>query len=193
MTTMMKQALLVAVTVFSSLPTLLLLVVLNLGHCTSQPLWNDVCSGADSSDYGDHGDDRQKGAYLFCNKELSLSERVEDYVRRIPTTSKIDMMGNAAKGYSPLHIPPYQWWSEGLVSGISSSSFHSTTALAAVLLNFTILLVLLFLSCGPAWSSRTLCDVQRPLSLSNIIPVTVRFGKYLQCIVVPFDWTINRY
>ena len=69
----------------------------------SVPLWSDVCQA-------DH-----PGFDLpFCDSQLSLSERIDDYVQRIPTEQQIAMMGHPAKGYAPLGIPPYQWWSEGL-------------------------------------------------------------------------------
>jgi len=50
----------------------------------------------------------------FCDPSLELEDRVTDYTKRIPTENQILMMSNLASGFQPLHIPPYQWWSEGL-------------------------------------------------------------------------------
>jgi hypothetical protein len=71
---------------------------------SSKPLWSHVCR-----------DESHPALHLpFCNSTLSLHDRIEDYVARIPTESKIAMMSSSAAGYEPLGIPPYQWWSEGL-------------------------------------------------------------------------------
>lgn len=69
----------------------------------SEPLWSNVCR-----------DDDPIYHLPFCNSSLSIQDRVDDYVSRIPTESKIAMMSYRAAGYDPLGIPPYQWWSEGL-------------------------------------------------------------------------------
>jgi beta-glucosidase-like glycosyl hydrolase len=57
----------------------------------------------------------------FCDVALELEERVADYVERVvPVSSQINMMGNTAHPYPPLHIPTYQWWSEGLHGALMS-------------------------------------------------------------------------
>lgn len=82
----------------------LLCIVLNaVVVVTSDPLWSKVCQANHPS-----------AGLPFCDFSLSIEERVEDYTSRIPVESQISMMGNRADGYSPLGIPPYQWWSEGL-------------------------------------------------------------------------------
>jgi xylan 1,4-beta-xylosidase len=68
----------------------------------ADPLWSDVCTQ----------DDVQH--LPFCNDSMPLLDRARDYASRIPTEAQINMMGQQAAGYDPLHIPPYQWWSEGL-------------------------------------------------------------------------------
>jgi beta-glucosidase-like glycosyl hydrolase len=66
------------------------------------PLWSDVCT------------QESVRSLPFCNTTLPLDSRVANYVERIPTESMIRMMNHVAHGFEPLHIPPYQWWSEGL-------------------------------------------------------------------------------
>ena len=68
-----------------------------------EPLWSSVCQG-----------DHPAVSLPFCDESFTLQERVSDYVQRIPIPAQIVMMGNNAKGYEPLGIPAYQWWSEGL-------------------------------------------------------------------------------
>ncbi|KAG7336678.1 glycoside hydrolase [Nitzschia inconspicua] len=68
----------------------------------ADPLWQSVCTQDDVRDLP------------FCDETLALTDRVKDYVSRIPTEVQISMMGNQAAGFDELHIPPYQWWSEGL-------------------------------------------------------------------------------
>ena len=66
------------------------------------PLWKDVCTQDDVK-------------FLpFCDSKLGLKARVADYVERIPIGVQISMMANTAHGFDDLHIPEYQWWSEGL-------------------------------------------------------------------------------
>lgn len=85
-------------------PCLFLLLIIFVPSPTeSVPLWSTVCQA-----------DHPAVDLPFCNSQLTLGERVDDYVKRIPTENQIDMMSHGAKGYPPLGIPPYQWWSEGL-------------------------------------------------------------------------------
>ena len=65
-------------------------------------LWADVCT-----------QDETKGL-PFCNKDLALKDRVKDYVARVPLENKANMMQNGAQPFDQLHIPAYQWGSEGL-------------------------------------------------------------------------------
>eukprot|EP00521_Asterionellopsis_glacialis_P014611 CAMPEP_0195294214 /NCGR_PEP_ID=MMETSP0707-20130614/14353_1 /TAXON_ID=33640 /ORGANISM="Asterionellopsis glacialis, Strain CCMP134" /LENGTH=844 /DNA_ID=CAMNT_0040355121 /DNA_START=52 /DNA_END=2586 /DNA_ORIENTATION=+ len=70
---------------------------------TSAILWEKVCT-------------EQTGTHdlPFCNMNLSRQERVADYIGRIDMPTKAKMMVNDASEFEALHIPPYQWWSEGL-------------------------------------------------------------------------------
>ncbi|KAG7365322.1 glycoside hydrolase [Nitzschia inconspicua] len=68
----------------------------------ADPLWQSVCTQDDVRNLP------------FCDETMALTDRVKDYVSRIPTEVQISMMGNQAAGFDELHIPPYQWWSEGL-------------------------------------------------------------------------------
>ncbi|ETW04381.1 hypothetical protein H310_04666 [Aphanomyces invadans] len=61
----------------------------------------------------------------FCNPSLSLDERVEDLVARIPEAAVPGLLGDNATFISipgALDLPSYGWWSEGLHGvGISPS------------------------------------------------------------------------
>ena len=67
----------------------------------AEPLWSSVCQSPPISELP------------FCNISLTLEERVDDYVSRVPVENQTLMMGNRAEGYDELGIPSYQWWSEG--------------------------------------------------------------------------------
>ena len=69
---------------------------------TAGKLWADVCTQADTK------------SLPFCDMSKTIKERVADYVGRVPLEAKAPMMWNNASGYDALHIPPYQWGSEGL-------------------------------------------------------------------------------
>ena len=82
---------------------IVLLVVWSLsGRTCAVPLWKDVCTEANVQ------------ALPFCDPRRSLEERVADYTQRVPVEHQIRMMGNVSAPFEPLHIPSYQWWSEGL-------------------------------------------------------------------------------
>jgi beta-glucosidase-like glycosyl hydrolase len=68
----------------------------------SEVLWKDVCT-----------QDDVKGL-PFCNMTLDIPKRAADYVSRLTTDEKIPIMTNEASAVAKLHIPPYQWGSEGL-------------------------------------------------------------------------------
>ena len=71
-------------------------------HVLADPLWKDVCTQDDVKNLP------------FCDTSISIEDRVDDYVNRVPTEAIFPMMINGASGYDKLHIPYYQWWSEGL-------------------------------------------------------------------------------
>lgn len=92
---------------FGSYYYFVIVVVISLGlssFASSEPLWSQVCQEEHHPSF----------SLPFCDTTLSLQDRIDDYINRIPTEQKIAMMGNHARGYDPLGIPPYQWWSEGL-------------------------------------------------------------------------------
>jgi beta-D-xylosidase 4 len=68
----------------------------------SEVLWKDVCTQDDVK------------ALPFCDMKLDIPKRAADYVSRLTTEEKISIMTNEASAVSKLHIPPYQWGSEGL-------------------------------------------------------------------------------
>jgi hypothetical protein len=100
-----------------SITILLLLVVSSFSsvrQVLADPLWKDVCTCSSTFTSKNQRQQQHDQQRLYCNTDLSIEERVKDYVSRIPIVNQIDMMGNKAAGYDPLDIPPYQWWSEGL-------------------------------------------------------------------------------
>lgn len=90
---------------------LVLGLALRLFVCAAEPLWKDVCTQNTTIDLP------------FCNTTLDISHRIDDLLLRIPVRSQIPMMGNDAAGYEELHIPPYQWWSEGLHGNMQNMCF----------------------------------------------------------------------
>merc|ERR1712166_1387505 len=79
---------------------LLLLALLPLAFAGK--LWNEVCTQSDTKDLP------------FCDPTAALDTRVDDYVKRVSLSDKAANMHNGASGVTSLHIPPYQWGSEGL-------------------------------------------------------------------------------
>jgi hypothetical protein len=69
---------------------------------SGEPLWEDVCTQDDVR------------SLPFCDSKLGIEDRVADYTQRIPIEKQIPMLVNNAAGFDDLHIPKYQWWSEGL-------------------------------------------------------------------------------
>lgn len=55
----------------------------------------------------------------FCDKSLSIDERVSDLVKRLTLQEKIGNLVNSAVDVSRLGIPKYEWWSEAL-HGVSN-------------------------------------------------------------------------
>ncbi|MED6174126.1 NAD(P)H-dependent D-xylose reductase (XR) [Stylosanthes scabra] len=58
--------------------------------------------------------DPSLSAYGFCNKSLSVEDRVSDLVKRLTLQEKIGNLVNSAVAVSRLGIPKYEWWSEAL-------------------------------------------------------------------------------
>lgn len=50
----------------------------------------------------------------FCNGSLSLDERVDDLVARIPLEETFGLLVNNASEVKSVHLPAYGWWSEAL-------------------------------------------------------------------------------
>ncbi|HRG07379.1 MAG TPA: glycoside hydrolase family 3 C-terminal domain-containing protein [Cyclobacteriaceae bacterium] len=53
-------------------------------------------------------------AFPFLNTELPIDQRVDDLVSRMTLEEKIGQMVNDAPAIERLHVPRYNWWSEGL-------------------------------------------------------------------------------
>lgn len=87
---------------FLSTIFVILLASSSTRRTSAEPLWLDVCT-----------QDETKGL-PFCDTALNLDERIDDYVKRVPIETQMQMMGHNASGYDDLKIPPYMWWSEGL-------------------------------------------------------------------------------
>lgn len=58
----------------------------------------------------------------YLDTSFSLDERVDDLVSRMTLEEKISQMQNEAPGIPHLHVPPYDWWNEGL-HGIARSGY----------------------------------------------------------------------
>eukprot|EP01046_Picozoa_sp_COSAG06_P023651 COSAG06_NODE_1888_length_8136_cov_87.834889_8_plen_124_part_00 len=65
-------------------------------------LWNDVCTQADTKDT------------KWCDVKTPIPERAAAFVSALQPEEKVPIMTNEAQGVKRLHIPPYQWGSEGL-------------------------------------------------------------------------------
>ncbi|XP_057737784.1 beta-xylosidase/alpha-L-arabinofuranosidase 1 [Arachis stenosperma] len=77
--------------------------------------------------------DPSLSGYGFCNKSLSVEERVSDLVKRLTLQEKIGNLVNSAVAVSRLGIPKYEWWSEALhgVSDVGPGTRFSTLVPAA--------------------------------------------------------------
>lgn len=66
--------------------------------------------------------------YGFCDKSLSVEDRVADLVKRLTLQDKIGNLVNSAINVSRLGIPKYEWWSEALhgVSNIGPGTHFSS-------------------------------------------------------------------
>lgn len=65
-------------------------------------LWNDVCTQPDVM------------SSKWCDTALPIPQRAAAFVAALEPNEKIPIMTNEAQGVARLHIPPYQWGSEGL-------------------------------------------------------------------------------
>lgn len=70
--------------------------------CPAEQLWGDVCSQADVS------------GSTWCDTSQTAGVRAAAFVAALKADEKIGLMTNEAKGVPRLHIPMYQWGSEGL-------------------------------------------------------------------------------
>lgn len=65
-------------------------------------LWADVCTQSDVK------------SQKFCDTSASIDDRASAFVSALQLEEKAGIMVNNGKGVGRLHIPPYQWGSEGL-------------------------------------------------------------------------------
>ena len=89
----------------SSLPSIRLVLAVVMSAASfahSGMLWKDVCTQPDTA------------SLPFCDMSLPVEARAADYAKRVSLSDKAANMGNGAAGIPSLHIPPYQWGSEGL-------------------------------------------------------------------------------
>jgi hypothetical protein len=80
-------------------------LLLSAGHVTgasANVLWNDVCTQPDTKDT------------KWCDTSAPITERAAAFVAALMPEEKVPIMTNEAQGVKRLHIPPYQWGSEGL-------------------------------------------------------------------------------
>ncbi|OIV91566.1 hypothetical protein TanjilG_08978 [Lupinus angustifolius] len=64
----------------------------------------------------------------FCDKSLSVEDRVSDLVKRLTLEEKIGNLGDSAIAINRLGIPKYEWWSEALhgVSNVGPGTHFSS-------------------------------------------------------------------
>lgn len=77
-------------------------------------------------------DNKEIAGLPFCDGSLSLDERVDDLVARIPLEETFGLLVNNASAMESVHLPPYGWWSEGL-HGVALSpavQFEAPTSFA---------------------------------------------------------------
>ena len=80
-------------------------LLLSAGHVTgasANVLWNDVCTQPDTKDT------------KWCDTSAPITERAAAFVAALMPEEKVPIMTIEAQGVKRLHIPPYQWGSEGL-------------------------------------------------------------------------------
>ncbi|BBN11894.1 beta-glucosidase [Marchantia polymorpha subsp. ruderalis] len=67
---------------------------------------------------------RESKSYSFCDKALSIDERVADLISRLSLEEKISQLGNGADAISSVDVPAYQWWGEALHGVAYCPSVH---------------------------------------------------------------------
>jgi beta-D-xylosidase 4 len=94
-------------------------VILNCNHVYGQTSTVFACDVAKNTNVSSYG---------FCDKSLSVEDRVSDLVKRLTLQEKIGNLGNSAVQVSRLGIPKYEWWSEALhgVSNIGPGTHFSS-------------------------------------------------------------------
>ncbi|KAJ1434953.1 Immunoglobulin-like fold [Sesbania bispinosa] len=94
-------------------------VLLSCGRVCGQTSPVFACDVAKNPDLAGYG---------FCDKSLSVEDRVADLVKRLTLQEKIGNLGNTAVEVSRLGIPKYEWWSEALhgVSNIGPGTHFSS-------------------------------------------------------------------
>jgi len=65
-------------------------------------LWSEVCTQDDVK------------SQKWCDVSAPIKERASAFVAALQPEEKVPIMTNEAQGVKRLHIPPYQWGSEGL-------------------------------------------------------------------------------
>ncbi|RLN73890.1 hypothetical protein BBJ28_00006355 [Nothophytophthora sp. Chile5] len=77
-------------------------------------LWAQTAA-ADGPSYTDGVCNGAKVSSLpFCDKSLSLEDRVNDLVNRIPLDEAVGLTINGALAASSVNVPRYEWWNEAL-------------------------------------------------------------------------------
>ena len=64
--------------------------------------WSNPCS------------DESVRSFPFCDRDLDLEARVNDYVTRISAADKVGLFRNGALAAPSVNVPAYQWWNEAL-------------------------------------------------------------------------------
>ena len=82
--------------------TATLVTVLLVRGTTSNVLWSDVCTQPDTK------------ATVWCDTTKPHATRAAAFVDALKLEEKFPLLTNEATGVKRLHIPPYQWGSEGL-------------------------------------------------------------------------------
>lgn len=50
----------------------------------------------------------------YCNPELDINKRVDDFIRRLTLKEKAKLMQNTAASVPNLNVSAYEWWNEAL-------------------------------------------------------------------------------
>jgi len=101
---------------------MLLLLLLLLGQAPltrANRLWDGVCTQADVRDSA------------WCDTSQPAGVRAAAFVTALQASEKIGLMTNEAQGVKRLHVPPYQWGSEGLHGPLEPCVTGPSTAAGA--------------------------------------------------------------